>query len=163
MLDIISSDAQQSHAGGGLPLFITVTSLPTATLASRLRQFSWPGVYYINLDGMKADTSLLEAILLGYVPHDLPRFRIRRMARILAASPTPARHLKRFINLQRRDFGAWGKRLDPLLAAPESEAWRLIEEHFGDIPLDDEGSENGEDDGEIDNNIERGGKSHEGQ
>jgi hypothetical protein len=103
-------------------------------------------VYYINLDGMKADASLLEAILLGYVPFDLPRFRIRRMACILAASPKPARHLKTLIDHRRKDFGAWGKRLDPILAEPEdSEAWRLVEQHFGDISSGNEGGESGED------------------
>ncbi|TEB31202.1 hypothetical protein FA13DRAFT_1791499 [Coprinellus micaceus] len=138
LLDIISSHAGQSDSTGRSPLFITVTSLPTATFASRLGPLPWPGVYYVNLDGMKADVSILEGVL-PFQTHTVPQLKIHKLARILAASPKPARHLKRLINHQRYNWEGWEDRLDPILAAPESEAWRLIEEHFGEIPSDDGG------------------------
>ncbi|TEB24424.1 hypothetical protein FA13DRAFT_1739274, partial [Coprinellus micaceus] len=138
LLDVISSDVGQSGSTGRPPLFITVTSLPTATLAGRLRQFSWPGVYCVNLDGMKADVSILEGIL-PFQTHTVPQLKIHKLARILAASPKPARHLKRLIDHLDHDWKGWENRLGPILAAPESEAWRLIEEHFGEIPSDDGG------------------------
>ncbi|TEB24410.1 hypothetical protein FA13DRAFT_1797280 [Coprinellus micaceus] len=143
LLDVISSDIGQSGSTGRLPLFITVTSLPTATLAGRLRQFSWPGVYYVNLDRMEADVSLLEQILF-YSIHHIPPSKIHKLARILAISPKPARHLKRLIDHRKHNWEGWEDRLDLVLAAPESEAWRLIEEHPGEIPPDDEGGESGE-------------------
>ncbi|TEB31211.1 hypothetical protein FA13DRAFT_1791503 [Coprinellus micaceus] len=133
LLDVISLDTRQLDSTGRPPLFITVTSLPTATLAGRLRQFSWPGVYCVNLDGMKADVSILEEVL-SIQTHTVPRLKIHKLARILTHSPKPARHLKRLIDHWYHDEDGWEDCLDPILAAPESEAWRLIEEHFGEIP-----------------------------
>jgi hypothetical protein len=144
LLDVISSHVRQPTSIGRPPLFITVTSIPTATLASRRHQFSWPGVYYVNLDGMKADVSLLDDTLLQMVVIMAPS-KIHKLARILASSPKPARHLKRLIDHWDRNWKTWEDRLDPIFAAPESEAWRLIEEHFGDIPSDSgEGDESWE-------------------
>ncbi|TEB24389.1 hypothetical protein FA13DRAFT_1739237 [Coprinellus micaceus] len=138
LLDVILSNVGPSRSMGGCPLFVTVTSLPTATLASRLRRFSWSGVYYINLDGMKADVSLLQSTLLHQFPDDAPPLKTHKLARILATSPKPARHLKMLIDHWQHDWNwtRWEKRLDPILAAPEPEAWRLIEEHFGGTFLD---------------------------
>jgi hypothetical protein len=138
LLDVISSHAGQSDATRRPPLFITVTSLPTATLASRLRQCSWPGVYYLNLDGMKVDVSLLEVILSNQTAAD-PQLKFHKLAQILATSPKPACHLQRLIDHWYHDSDGWENRLDPILAAPESEAWHLIEEHFGDIPMEVKG------------------------
>ncbi|TEB31214.1 hypothetical protein FA13DRAFT_1732664 [Coprinellus micaceus] len=153
LLDEILSHAGQSDSTGRPPLFITVASLPTETLASRHCQLSRPGVYYVNLDGMKADVSLLERTLfqwVQYVRPPPPPPKIRKLARILAASPQPARHLKSLFKHWTDDRGEWQRRLDPVLAAPEAKAWRLIEVHFGDIPPDDEGGESGEEDWEGD-------------
>jgi hypothetical protein len=160
LLDLILLDTRQSDSTGKPPLFITVTSLPTATLAGRLRQFSWPGVYCVNLDGMKADVSILEEILLHWMD-DIPPSKIHKLARILTHSPKPARHLKRLIDHWDRDEDGWEDCLDPILAAPESEAWRLIEEHFGEILSDDEGGESGEEEWESDEDQSSGESDEE--
>ena len=108
------------------PLFITVATIPTKTLAGRLRQFSWPGVYYLNPDGMKADVSFLEEILLQRIQpfstSPVPPYKIHKLARVLATSPKPARDLKRLLDHYDYDRRGWEARLDPILAAPESEA-----------------------------------------
>jgi hypothetical protein len=119
LLGAILSHAGPSDSTGRPPLFITVTSLPTVTLASRLLQFSLPGVYYINLDGMKADISLLEGILLNILKtDDIPPLKIHKLAHVLAASPEPAFYLKRLrVQVENNPF-QWEKYLDPILAAP---------------------------------------------
>ena len=133
LLDLILCATGPSRSTEEHPLFITITSIPTATLVSRLRQFSWPGVYYVNLDGMKADVSILEQTLSNHIYPHIPPLKIPKLAQILAASPKPARHLKRLLGHWRQGRDGWDDRLDLVLAAPESEAWRLIEEHFGVI------------------------------
>ncbi|TEB24377.1 hypothetical protein FA13DRAFT_1797263 [Coprinellus micaceus] len=137
LLDIIVSHAGPPDSTGRPPLCITVTGLLTLTLASRMRESSWPGVHYINLDGMKADVSLLENILswkVGMAPS-----KNYKLAQILETSPKPARHLKRLLDHWWHNRDGWKDRLDTILAAPVSEAWQLIEEHFGEIPSDDDG------------------------
>jgi hypothetical protein len=124
---------------GTAPLFITVTSLPTETLLDKLPRFSGPMVYYVNLDVMKADPVLLEQLLLAKFKREElpPASKVSKLARILASSPRPYHDFKTLQRLRRSSDPDWEKRLDPILASPESDAWRLFDEHLGDLISDD--------------------------
>jgi hypothetical protein len=151
LLEMILSDP-----GLGAPLFVTITSLPTATIASKLASSPDLVAYYINLDAMQADPALLERLLSlrwtkDTLPTPLPSHKLSKLARILSRSPSPHYHLKRLSwvmchqpgrpipNGQQRGIGAWERNLDDILAAPESEAWRLIDEHNLEGPFENKG------------------------
>ena len=141
------------------PLFVTITSLPTATIASKLAGPPDLGVYYIGLDAMQADPALLERQLAQIrSTRDassvaLPSHKLSKLARILSYSPSPHYHLKmlscswgirhetsRTVPIgQQREVTTWEGNLEDILAAPEPEAWRLIDEYLLEEPYGDEG------------------------
>jgi hypothetical protein len=152
LLDTILSEGGLSQPTGGPPLFVTITSLPTWTLADKLRHFSGTSIY-INLDDMKVDPALLEAIIVTQILEENlpPPRKVSKLARILASSPRLGHHLETIRpHLQTlrphfhakppllpiHDYLQCENCLGIILAGPESEALRLIDEHFGESPPD---------------------------
>lgn len=143
LLDLISSERRQSQSTARRPFFLTVTSLPTEMLARGLPHLSGPGVYYIDMHAWKPDNAVLEGFFASWPDQKLPLppFKLSKLARILAASPRSSSHIKKLLRLRHSPDAQWENRLDPILAAHESEAWLLIDEHLADIVTDEEGGD----------------------
>jgi len=95
----------------------------------RLRNPSGSGIPFLDLDAVRLDPAILEGVLLrGRAEERLPLLP-HKLARILAKSPTPCHHLEKLVHFLNSE-PKWEGRLDPILAGPESEAWRLIDDHF---------------------------------
>lgn len=112
-------------------------------LAKRLPHLSGPGVYYVDMHTWKPDNAVLEGFFASWPDQKLPLppFKLSKLARILAASPRSSSHIKKLLRLRHSPDAQWENRLDPILAAHESEAWLLIDEHLADIVTDEEGGD----------------------